>query len=439
MIKKTEPRIYKGTRDFLPEQMIKRQYVIGIIREIFEKYGFEPLETPTLELWETLAGKYGEEGDQLTYRFFDRGKREVGLRYDLTVPLSRVIAMYPNLPKPFKRYQIQPVWRADKPQKGRFREFYQCDIDVIGSSSMLADAEILAAIYEVLIKLGFDDFKIRINNRKILSGMVEAAGIPSQQEAALARAIDKLDKIGEEGVIQELQKAGIDSQGIDKIFRTFHLSGNNQEKLQQTAHALQKSEIGIRGISEVTELFNYLANYQIPEKFLLFDLFLARGLDYYTGPIFETVVETARIGSITGGGRYDKLIGLFSGVDQPATGCSIGLERIVTVMEELEMFPAEIKTPIKVLVSVFDSQTLPYSIQVAQLLRQANINTELYTGHSKLRGQFGLANDKSIPLVIVAGPDEMKAQQVSIKNMHTGQQRVVLLNELIAEVKKDLS
>lgn len=438
MIKKTEPRIYKGTRDFLPEQMIKRQYVIGIIREIFEKYGFEPLETPTLELWETLAGKYGEEGDQLTYRFFDRGKREVGLRYDLTVPLSRVVAMYPNLPKPFKRYQIQPVWRADKPQKGRFREFYQCDIDVIGSSSMLADAEILAAIYEVLIKLGFDDFKIRINNRKILSGMVEAAGIPRQQEAALARAIDKLDKIGEEGVGQELQKAGIDLQRIEKIFRTFHLSGSNQEKLQQTAHALQNSEIGILGINEIKELFYYLANYQIPEKFLLFDLFLARGLDYYTGPIFETVVERARIGSITGGGRYDKLIGLFSGVDQPATGCSIGLERIVTVMEELKMFPAEIKTPIKVLVSVFDSQTLPYSIQVAHLLRQANINTELYTGHSKLRGQFGLANEKSIPLVIVAGPDEMKTQQVSIKNMLTGQQRVVLFSELISEIKKDL-
>ncbi len=295
------------------------------------------------------------------------------------------------------------------------------------------------AIYEVLNRLGFRDFKMRINNRKILSGMVEATGILSQQEAALARAIDKLDKIGEEGVSQELQKAGIHLREIDKIFRTFQLLGNNQEKLKQAAQALQNSEIGLQGIKEITELFDYLVNYQIPEKYLVFDSFLARGLDYYTGPIFETVVETAKIGSITGGGRYDKLIGLFSGVDQPATGCSIGLERIVTVMEELGMFPGEIKTPIKVFVSVFDSQTVLYSIQVAQLLRQANINTELYTGHSKLRGQFGLANDKAIPLAIVAGPDEMKARQVSIKNMHTGKQTVVSLDELISTVKQELT
>lgn len=439
MIKKIEPRIYKGTRDFLPEQMIKRQYLIDIIKEVFEKYGFEPLETPTLELWETLAGKYGEEGDRLTYRFIDRGDREVGLRYDLTVPLSRVIAMYPNIPKPFKRYQIQPVWRADKPQKGRFREFYQCDIDVVGSSSMLAEAEILAAIYEILIRIGFNNFSIRLNSRKILSGISEISGIKNEQEAAVARAIDKLDKIGQEGVQEELQRTGIDLSSSEKILQTLKISGSNQDKLRETARLLQKSEVGSRGIQELTELLEYLSGYQIPEQFLMFDLFLARGLDYYTGPIFETVVEKPGIGSITGGGRYDKLIGLFTGTDQPATGCSIGLERIVTVMEELGMFPADMKTPVKILVAVFDKQTLPYSIRIAQMLRSANINTELYTGDSKLRGQFGLANDKSIPLVIVAGPEEMETNQVSIKNMQTGQQKEIRLDDLIPEVKRELA
>lgn len=439
MIKRIEPRIYKGTRDFLPEQMIKRQFLIDIIKEVFEKYGFEPMETPTLELWETLAGKYGEEGDRLTYRFIDRGDREVGLRYDLTVPLSRVIAMYPNIPKPFKRYQIQPVWRADKPQKGRFREFYQCDIDVVGSSSMLAEAEILAAIYEILIRIGFNNFSIRLNSRKILSGISEISGIKNEQEAAVARAIDKLDKIGQEGVQEELQRTGIDLSSSEKILQTLKISGSNQDKLRETARLLQKSEVGSRGIQELTELLEYLSGYQIPEQFLIFDLFLARGLDYYTGPIFETVVEKPRIGSITGGGRYDKLIGLFTGTDQPATGCSIGLERIVTVMEELGMFPVDMKTPVKILVAVFDKQTLPYSIRIAQMLRSANINTELYTGDSKLRGQFGLANDKSIPLVIVAGPEEMETNQVSIKNMQTGQQKVIRLDDLIPEVKRELA
>jgi histidyl-tRNA synthetase len=438
LTKKIDPRMYKGTRDFLPEQMIKRQYVINIIKDTFEKYGFEPLETPTLELWETLGGKYGEEGDRMTYRFIDRGKREVGLRYDLTVPLSRVIAMYPNIPKPFKRYQIQPVWRADKPQKGRFREFYQCDIDVVGSSSVLADAEILAAIYEVLNRLGFNDFTIRLNSRKILAGIVEVTGVKKDQETAVARAIDKLDKIGRQGVRAELQNWGIDPRQSEIILQTLEISGNNQAKLRKTAQLLQKSEIGTRGIQELSDLLEYLSDYQIPEEGLVFDLFLARGLDYYTGPIYETVVEKPRIGSITGGGRYDKLIGLFSGSDQPATGCSIGLERIVVAMEELEMFPADMRTPVKILVTVFDKQTLPYSIRITQLLRSANINADLYSGDSQLRGQFGLANDKSIPLVIVAGPEEMNNDQVSIKDMTSGQQKIIKLDDLIFEVKKGL-
>ncbi len=436
MAKKIQPRIYKGTRDFLPEQMVKRQYVISILKTIFEKYGFEPLETPTIELWETLSGKYGEEADRLTYRFTDRGKREVGLRYDLTVPLSRVIAMYPQIPKPFKRYQIQPVWRADKPQKGRFREFYQCDVDIVGSPSVLADAEIIAIIYESLTALGFQQFKIRINSRKILFGITEVSGAGIDRELDVCRAIDKLDKIGLEGVKQELQERAIPEDAIQKILGALSVEGDNRQRLEHIATYLKNSETGMAGVQEMKQLFEFLKLYQIPEDFLTLDLFLSRGLDYYTGPIYETVVEEPRIGSITGGGRYDNLIGLFSGQDQPATGSTIGLERIITVMEELNMFPEGLRTPVQVLVTVFDESTLPYSIAIARELRQAGINTDLYTGKAKLRGQFGLANDKGIPLVVIGGPDEAAAQQVNVKDMRSGQQVTVPLQQLVATVRQ---
>ncbi len=439
MAKKIQPRIYKGTRDFLPEQMVKRNYVIKVIEAVFEKYGFEPLETPTMELWETLAGKYGDEGDRLTYRFVDRGEREVGLRYDLTVPLSRVIAMYPQMPKPFKRYQIQPVWRADKPQKGRFREFYQCDVDVVGSDSMLADAEIIAVIYEALKKLNFEKFTIRINSRKILSGITEISGLGSEQEAHVARAIDKMDKIGREGVEKELSEKGINDNGINKILGFLEISGSNTKKIQQSSKLLQESEKGLAGVEEMKQLLSYLSLYNLPEDIILFDLYLARGLDYYTGPIFETVVEEPKIGSITGGGRYDKLIGLFSGRDEAATGSSIGFERIITVMDELNMFPANLETPVQVLVTVFDKDSLPYSVKISNLLRQAGIRTDLYTGKSKLRGQFGLANDKGIPLVIIAGPDEIKNETVNIKDMQTGNQKTINLIELTQYISDLLS
>ena len=431
---KIQPRIYKGTRDFLPEQMIKRNYVINIIKQIFEKYGFDPLETPTLELWETLSGKYGEEGDRLTYRFEDRGGRQVGLRYDLTVPLSRVIAMHPQLPKPFKRYQIQPVWRADKPQKGRFREFYQCDVDIVGSASMLADAEIIAVSYEVLTALHFEDFTIRINDRKILSGIVEVCGVPREKEVDIYRAIDKLDKIGFEGVEKELTTRGVANEVVKKLFEILSIQGSTAERLSQTAALLDGSEIGREGVQDMQTLFAYLNDYGIPEECVAFDLYLARGLDYYTGPIYETILEKPRIGSITGGGRYDKLIGMFSGQDNPATGSSIGLERIITVMDELEMFPPNLSTATRVLVTVFDENTLAYSIRIARMLRQAGINTDLYTGKAKLRGQFGLANDKSIPFVIVAGPDEETESKATLKNMQTGEQTTIPLDALVEEL-----
>lgn len=435
---KSKPRIYKGTRDFLPQNMLKRNYVINIIKLIFEKYGFEPLETPTLELWDTLAGKYGEEGDRLTYRFIDRGDREVGLRYDLTVPLSRVIAMYPQIPKPFKRYQIQPVWRADKPQKGRFREFYQCDIDIIGSDSMLSEAEILTAFYEILINLNFTNFVIRINSRKVLQGITQITGIGLDQEILLARAIDKMDKIEPEAIISELVKQNIDEEKARSIISTLSITGSTKERLTKTKQLLKNSEIGILGVREVENLMQYLNLYKIPTEYLVFDLNLARGLDYYTGPIFEIILSKPKIGSIAGGGRYDKLIGLFSGNDQPATGCSFGLERIINVMDELEMFPSTLKSATKVLVTVFDENSLPYSIKLAKILRDTGIQVDLYTGKSKLRGQIGLANDKNIPIVLIAGPDEINENSVNIKNMQTGQQQKISINKLSEEVRNEL-
>lgn len=438
LAKKAQPRIYKGTRDFLPSQMVKRNYVINIIKTIFEKYGFEPLETPTIEMWDTLSGKYGEEGDRLTYRFVDRGERQVGLRYDLTVPLSRVMAMYPQLPKPFKRYQIQPVWRADKPQKGRFREFYQCDADVIGSPSMIADAEVIAVMNEILTVLNFKSFTIRINTRKVLSAIVEASGADMSREFDIYRAIDKLDKVGFDGVAGILAKQEITDAAISKIMEILKIDGSNRERIDRAGSILSESDSGRDGLAEVEELFQYLAAYQIPESNYAFDLCLARGLDYYTGPIFETIVEEPRIGSITGGGRYDELIGMFSGQSQPATGSSIGLERIITVMDELDMFPANINTSTEVLVTVFNEETLPYSLQIANSLREAGINTDLYTGKSKLRGQFGLANDKQIPLVIVAGPDEQIAETANLKNMITGDQQSVKLDDLAGEIQSAL-
>ncbi|RMG41658.1 MAG: histidine--tRNA ligase, partial [Methanobacteriota archaeon] len=342
----------------------------------------------------------------MTYRFVDRGGREVGLRYDLTVPLSRVIAMHPQLPKPFKRYQIQPVWRADKPQKGRFREFYQCDVDIVGSPSMLADAEILSVSHSVLKALSFENFIIRVNNRKILSGIVEVCQVPKEKEFDIYRAIDKLDKIGFEGVEEELEKKGLDKKVVNKLFEILSIDGDNVERLKRASDLLKESSIGTEGIEELQQLFAFLEAYEIPQTDVKFDLFLARGLDYYTGPIYETVLSTPRIGSITGGGRYDKLIGLFSGQDFPATGSSIGLERIITVMDELNMFPEHLNTSTQVLVTIFDETLVQYSIQIARKLREAGINCDLYTGKSKLRGQFGLANDKKIPFVVIAGPDE---------------------------------
>ncbi|OQX87521.1 histidine--tRNA ligase, partial [candidate division KSB1 bacterium 4484_87] len=416
-----KPGIPKGTRDFLPEQMLRRQYVINIIKTVFEKYGYQPLETPSIERLDVLSGKYGEEGEQLMFKILKRGTGiekvgyslkeftvtnfrdivDLGLRYDLTVPLCRVVAMYRNeITLPFKRYQIQPVWRADRPQKGRYREFFQCDADNVGSASMLADAETIALINEILLKLGFKKFKIKINNRKILTGLVEYAGVSAELGIDVCVAIDKFEKIGIDGVKAELVKREIPEISIKKLLPVLEIQGDPKNVLDEVGALLAESQIGTEGVEELKELIGYLEPLGVSAENYTIDLYLARGLSYYTGPIFESVVEEPRIGSLTGGGRYDKLIGMFLGEDIPATGTTLGIERIIDVMTELNMLP-EAKTSTKALVTVFDEGTKMASLQLVKKLRAAGINAEIFLDSANLKKQFKYANKQGIPFVII--------------------------------------
>ncbi len=429
---------YKGMRDFTPEVMIKRNYVIGIIERIFRNYGFDPIETPAIELWETLSGKYGDE-EKLLYTFEDRGKRRVGLRYDLTVPFSRFVANHLNeLPRPFKRYQIQPVWRADRPQKGRFREFYQCDIDIIGVRSTLADAEILKVLYSVLIKLGFKSFTININSRKIFNVLTEYLGEGKEKEFLIARAIDKLDKIGIEGVKEELKKYGFSDDNVKRMEDILGVKGTNAEKINSLKKILEKTQGFSLFYEEINELINYAEDFKIPTKTINFNPFLARGLDYYTGPIFETTITSPKIGSITGGGRYDNLIGIFSNKDIPATGSSIGLERIITVMDELNMYPFDKKTYTDVLVAVQDKRLKKELISLTEYLRENEISTELYIGNKDLRGQINYALKKGINLMIIMGENELKENTLNLKILSENVQIKINREDLLEEIKNRL-
>ena len=373
-----KPRVPRGTRDILPEQMIARQYVIDVIREVFEAFGFEPLQTPALELSEVLTGKYGPDAEKLIYQAGHvGGKEDISLRYDLSVPLCRVIAMYPQLPKPFKRYQIDPVWRAERPQKGRYRQFFQCDADTVGSESMLADAENVNLIYQVLTRLGFKQFEVNINDRKLITGIGQFAGVPTEQLGGLYRSIDKLDKIGLAGVRSELAENQIPDPVIEKLLALLEIEGDAETVLNALSEQLGEFEVAREGIAELEELIGYLTTLGVPEECYKVNVAMVRGLEYYTGPIYETVVEEPKIGSITGGGRYDELIGSFSKQGYPSTGTSFGIERIIDVMEEFDMFPSTVgKTVTEVLVTVFDADLAPESLKVATLLRQSGIRTE---------------------------------------------------------------
>jgi histidyl-tRNA synthetase len=440
-----KPTLPKGTRDFLPEQMFRRQYVIDTAKEIFEKYGYEPLETPAIEKLEVLSGKYGDEGEPLIFKVLKRGtgledllrdRRELvvkeygelveeALRYDLTVPLSRVVAMYQNeLTFPFKRYQIQPVWRADKPQRGRYREFYQCDVDTVGTESMLADAESIAVVYEVLSTLGFERFKIRLNNRKILNGLLSYAGVKPEAGNSVFIAIDKLEKIGMDGVKKELAKKGLSEGTTNKILKVLEISGDAEQILSELSGNFAEFETLMQGTEELNQIISYLGDLGVPKTNYTIDLYLVRGLGYYTGPIHEAVVEEPKIGSLTGGGRYDQLIGMFLGQNVPATGTAFGIERIIDVMDQLEMLP-EAKTKTHVLVTIFDESTRELSLQFTQLLRRAGVNAEFYIDMTKLKKQFSYANKREIPFVVIIGPDEAATKQVTIKSMKTGEQKTL--------------
>ncbi len=426
-------QILKGTRDFLPAQFILRKKVIEIIARTFERFGFEPMETPAMEYAETLEGKYGEEGDRLIYKFEDRGGRKVALRYDLTVPLARTMAMY-QVEKPFRRYQIAPVWRADKPQKGRFREFWQCDADIVGSREVWADAEVIAVTYCALKNLGFNEFTIRINNRKLLNGMALYGGVTDKEMAGFFRIIDKAEKVGWDEVKKELASKNFSEKAIDKTIALMVEDTQGDTALSRLKTTLAGIPSAQEGIAELEEIQRCLVNLGVEQRNVLFDGSLARGLDYYTGPIFETVIEKPRIGSISGGGRFDSLIGMFSGKDVPATGTSLGLERIITVMEELAMLPTT-PTVSQVLVTVFDRGLFGESLRVASELRSAGISAEVYVNDDKLKKQLDYANKKGIPLVIIIGPDEKERGEVVLKDMEQKTQATVPRQELVNKIK----
>ena len=441
MAPRIQARVPRGMRDILPEKMIQRQYVMDVVRDVFEVFGFEPLQTPVLELSETLMGKHGAEAEKLIYYAqHSRGSEELALRYDLTVPLCRVAAMYRDLRKPFKRYQIAPVFRAERPQKGRYREFYQCDVDIVGVGGMLADAEIINVVYEALRRLGFRQYRIIMNNRKILAGLGQYVGVPADQSVVLHRAIDKLDKVGIEGVQEELSRSGISDQVTARLLELLRVQVDGERVMAELRTRLADYPIAVEGIDEMVELTGYLVALGIPKENYKVDFSMVRGLDYYTGPIFETVVDEPKIGSITGGGRYDNLIGLFTGEDIPVTGISLGIERIIDVMDELDMFPPSIGTTVtRVLVTLFDEASTPASLQLASELRQAGLKTELYFEAGGLGKQMRYASRKGVPFVVIAGPDEVAEGKVTIRDLNNSRQETVPREAMVGILQEWLS
>jgi histidyl-tRNA synthetase len=431
-------QILKGFRDFLPQRMILRQRIIGVIREVFEEHGFEPFDTPSIEYAETLEGKFGEE-EKLIYKFVDKGGRRVALRYDLTVPLARAVAMHRHeLVFPFKRYQIAPVWRADRPQKGRYREFWQCDADVVGTHSMLADADCLMVTCRGLQRLGFDAFTVHLNNRKLLGALVEYAGAAPHQRSAVFRAVDSLPKVGIEAVREELREAHVEPQVVERVLELAAMAGDNRQKLELARERLAEYPQAQEGIRELWDILDHLEAAGFGDRWIRIDLALARGLDYYTGPIFETVVNEPRIGSITGGGRYDNLIGIFARQEIPAVGTSFGLERIIDVIEELGMWPDR-GTVVEVLVTVFQEDLLAPSLSIAQQLRSSGIRSDLYYDYrSDIGKQLRYADRKGIPVAVIVGPDEVAKGEAIVKVMASGQQRHVPMAEVAPEVRRVL-
>ncbi len=448
--------IPKGTRDFSTVEMARRNYIFNTIKSVFSLYGFQQIETPAMENMSTLMGKYGEEGDKLLFRIQNSGEKantppEKGLRYDLTVPFARYVVQHrEEIQFPFKRFQIQPVWRADRPQKGRYREFYQCDVDVIGTQSLTCEWELIQIVQEVYRRLGIR-VRLHINNRKILAGIAEVIGQPDKL-IDITVAIDKLDKIGLDNVNKELLERGLTAEAVEKIQPIMQLSGSNTEKLDQLAAILQDSEIGMAGINELRMLFDLCTLNNSPAPFtgrgqgggvpststfeLALDLTLARGLNYYTGAIFEVKALDAQIGSITGGGRYDNLTGIFGMPNVSGVGISFGADRIYDVLTELNLFPAELGTSTQLLFATFGEAELRYALRWATALRQEGLRVEVYPEPAKMKKQMVYADTKQIPWVAIVGGNEMESQSVMLKNMTTGEQQPLTLQKVIDCLKK---
>lgn len=495
-----KPSVPKGTRDFSPAEMAKRNFIFDTIKGVFRKYGYQQIETPTMENLSTLTGKYGDEGDKLIFKVLNSGDyfskspafkqltalegdylqakvregkgqpaydegivdpvaerkpefeelalkfvdecidynkfaiviSEKALRYDLTVPFARYVVQHQNeITFPFKRFQVQPVWRADRPQKGRYREFYQCDVDVVGSASLLNEAEFVMIYDEALSLLGLKDFTIKINNRKILSGIAQVID-KYDSIIDLTVAIDKLDKIGLDGVIKELLERGFTEADIDKLKPVILLEGSNAEKLQKLREALASSEIGLQGCDELETVFNYLQYTPLKRATLELDITLARGLNYYTGAIFEVKTNEVAMGSIGGGGRYDDLTGMFGLKGLTGAGISFGADRIYDVMEELNLFPASAEQSTQVLIIGFDAAAEAYALPLLQQLRNNSVSAELYPAGAKLKKQMEYANNKQIPYTVLIGSDEMQSGLLSFKNMQSGEQEKLSAEAILA-------
>ena len=457
-----KPSIPKGTRDFSPLEMARRNYIFDTIKSVFSLYGFQQIETPAMENLSTLMGKYGEEGDKLLFKILNSGDwksaithealdqatigaltskvSEKGLRYDLTVPFARFVVQHRDtIQFPFKRYQIQPVWRADRPQKGRYREFYQCDVDVVGTNSLLSEVELIQIVEEVYRRLGIR-VSLHINNRKILAGIAEVIGQP-ERIIDITVAIDKLDKIGIDNVNKELLDKGLPQEAVDALQPILHLSGTNTEKLDQLEQILANSETGLKGIEELRTIFALYTNSQLPIAAeaasniqIELDLCLARGLNYYTGAIFEVKALDVQMGSITGGGRYDNLTGIFGMPNVSGVGISFGADRIYDVLAELNLYPENLQSTTQLLFATFGEQELLYALRWAKVLREKGMSVEVYPEPTKMKKQMGYADSKKIPFVAIVGGDEMAAGKVMLKDMQSGEQQLVTLEELSTKI-----
>ncbi|RCH54965.1 histidine--tRNA ligase [Mucilaginibacter hurinus] len=453
-----KPSVPKGTRDFSPAEMARRNFIFDTIKSVFRKYGYQQIETPSMENLSTLTGKYGDEGDKLIFKILNSGDylakvdadklafkdsnlliseiSEKALRYDLTVPFARYVVQHQNeITFPFKRFQVQPVWRADRPQKGRYREFYQCDADVVGSDSLLNEAEFILIYDEALSKLGLRDFTIKINNRKILSGIAQVID-KSDNIIDLTVAIDKLDKIGLDGVIAELSNKGFTIEDINKLKPVILLEGSNTEKLESLRKALANSPIGLQGCDELETVLNYIKATPLQKGLLELDITLARGLNYYTGAIFEVKTNEVQMGSIGGGGRYDDLTGMFGLKGLTGAGISFGADRIYDVMEELDLFPSSAVQGTQVLICCFDKDAESYALPLLQRLRGLEINTELYPAGAKIKKQMEYANSKQVPYTILIGSEEMASGLLAFKDMTSGLQEKLTTGQIVEKLSK---